>query len=51
MFLVELIASSFLDLISKQARRDAAISVFLLCDICVPHEINAGKGENLIWKE
>ena len=51
MFLVELIASSFLDLISKQARRDAALSVFMLCNICVPHEINAGKGENLIWKE
>ena len=31
MFLVELIASSFLDLISKQARQNAAVSVFLLC--------------------
>ena len=30
MFLVELIATSFLDLISKQARRDAAVSAFLL---------------------
>ena len=45
MFLVELIPSSFLDLISKQARRDAAVSAFLLCDICVPHEINTGKRE------
>ena len=31
MFLVELIASSFLDLISRQARQNAAVSVFLLC--------------------
>ena len=30
MFLVELIASSFLDLISKQAGPDAAVSAFLL---------------------
>ena len=30
MFLVELIASSFLDLISKRARLDAAVSAFLL---------------------
>ena len=30
MFLVELIVSSFLDQISKQARRNAAVSVFLL---------------------
>ena len=30
MFLVELIAISFLDLISKQARRDTAVSAFLL---------------------
>ena len=30
MFLVELIASSFLDLISKQARLTAAVSGFLL---------------------
>ena len=45
MFLVELIASSFLDQITKQARRDAAVSAFLLCNICVPHKINAGKGE------
>ena len=29
MFLVELIVSSFLDLISKQARRNAPVSVFL----------------------
>ena len=29
MFVVELIVSSFLDLISKQARRNAAVSVFL----------------------
>ena len=29
MFLVELIASSFLDLISKQARLNAAVSAFL----------------------
>ena len=29
MFLVELIISSFLDLISKQARQNAAVSVFL----------------------
>ena len=30
MFLVALIVSSFLDLISKQARRNAAVSVLLL---------------------
>ena len=30
MFLVELIASSFLDLISKQVRLNSAVSVFLL---------------------
>ena len=30
MFLVELIVSSFLDQISKQARRNAVVSVFLL---------------------
>ena len=30
MFLVELIASSFLDLTSKQARQNAAVSAFLL---------------------
>ena len=30
MFLVELVATSFLDLISKQARRDTAVSAFLL---------------------
>ena len=30
MFLVELIAISFLDLISQQARRDTAVSAFLL---------------------
>ena len=30
MFLVELIVSSFLDLISKQARRNAAVSILLL---------------------
>ena len=30
MFLVELIVFSFLDLISKQARRNAAVSVLLL---------------------
>ena len=30
MFLVPLIVSSFLDLISKQARRNAAVSVLLL---------------------
>ena len=29
MFLVELMVSSFLDLISKQATRNAAVSVFL----------------------
>ena len=29
MLLVELIVSSFLDLISKQGRRNAAVSVFL----------------------
>ena len=36
MFFVELIASSFLDLISKQARRNAAVSkfLFLYCSIC-----------------
>ena len=36
MFLVELIASSFLDLISKQARRNAAVSALLLlgCPAC-----------------
>ena len=36
MFFVELIASSFLDLISKQARRDAAVSALLLlgCPAC-----------------
>ena len=33
MFLVELIVSSFLDLISKQAGRNAAVSVFLLMTI------------------
>ena len=34
MFLVELNASSFLDLISKQARRNAAVSAFLFENIC-----------------
>ena len=34
MFLVELIASSFLDLISKQAGPDAAVSAFLLWQEC-----------------
>ena len=37
MFLVELIASSFLDLISKQARPvNAAVGVFLLIVKCTP---------------
>ena len=34
MLLVELIASSFLDLISKQAGPDAAVSAFLLWQEC-----------------
>ena len=34
MFLVELNASSFLDLISKQARWNAAVSAFLFENIC-----------------
>ena len=47
MFLVELIVSSFLDLISKRARRNAAVTVFLLYVICFPRGGGGGYSHTL----